>query len=109
MYRKFAVAVLIIAPIIVMGVQSLLPAAKPTVQQGAPTTVPSEATPSTATPAPSAPPGAFAPPPDPSDFSKPMPGAGQPSGQPAVPPVEQANAEPPSPIDPPANMPDGPT
>lgn len=78
MYRKFAIAVLIVAPIMVMGAQAFMPRVRPKGQSVAQESARHDMSPQMKS-AMSAPPLAFAPPPNPSDFAKPTPGAWQPT------------------------------
>jgi hypothetical protein len=77
MYRNFAIATLLAAPIVVMGVQAFMPKPEPTAPS------PSGARPADAAPppVPVAPPvtvPAIPPSSDTANFGQPMPGAGQP-------------------------------
>lgn len=77
MYRKFAIAVLIVAPIMVMEAQAFMPRVRLKDQSAAQESARHDMSPQMKS-AMSAPPLAFAPTPNPSDLAKPTPGAGQP-------------------------------
>ena len=97
MYRSFAIATLVAAPVIVMAVQNFLPAPPSGVQDQPP------ATPATPAPAPlvapNAAPAVPAPSPPSADFAPPMPAAGEPlpgAGQPMLSPGQGLPQPPPS-------------